>query len=368
MAIGAELQKFIDKAIWGSDPTADLVDPDTITGLSIAEGYGSEYSTEGGQFPEREGVNWIFHIATALAREFLTRGIPEWNAAIDYVHPAVCLGPDGTVYRSVRSNTGVNPVTDTDRSDWTSASLRGWSAVPAVVADGERRVLRLASWIGGDGQTPTGALQYLASTGLVAGIADGEDIRGPRGIPGTNAGAGANGWTPILAVVEHGARRVIRLVSWTGGQGTPPPSNRYLTESGSDPAIQFATDIRGPKGEDSTVPGPQGPPGATYAVGTRTSDLTVGSAFIDGVSAQKDVDNTSTVEIRVNAITTSAGMLRVIRDSTVIVDTFAIDAGVNQFVFGDFHQFSSGNRTYKFQVQNVGTLKKGSSIAVVEPS
>lgn len=44
--------------------------------------------------------------------------------------------------------------------------------------------------------------------------------------------AGDGGWSPMLAVVSDGARNVMKLVGWTGGQGPPPASNLYLGASG----------------------------------------------------------------------------------------------------------------------------------------
>lgn len=366
MAIGAALQEYIDKEIWASTGTADLVDPDTITGLSIEEGYGAAYSSEGGQFPEREGFNWLFNKFSALLVEFLTRGIPEWHTNIDYVHPAVCLGSDGQIYRTVRSNNGVDPTTDTDRSDWTNASPRGWSALPAVVADGDRRVLQLSSWIGGQGQAPAGAMQYFAASGLVAGIANAVDIRGPRGLPGGGGERGTRGWSPHFNIFADGERRVMRLVGWVGGEGSEPGFvGRYLAGGGFTTSISSATDIRGPKG-DKGDKGDRGGIGATYEVAALTADKAIGasSAFIDGVSVAATVGGAA--EVRVTVIASDPGNMKVLRGTTEIVASLPVQTGVNQFVFGDAP--TEGSYTYKFQVEDMVTLRKGSSIAVVNPN
>ncbi|NYT59420.1 hypothetical protein H0A65_10865 [Alcaligenaceae bacterium] len=55
----------------------------------------------------------------------------------------------------------------------------GWTPVWAVVADGERRVLRIDDWTGGTGTKP--ATGYLGPTGIVATIGDALDIRGAPG-------------------------------------------------------------------------------------------------------------------------------------------------------------------------------------------
>lgn len=59
---------------------------------------------------------------------------------------------------------------------------------------------------------------------------------------------GFNGWSPRLAVVADGARYVLKLVGWTGGQGNPPPSDLYLGAIGYVTDIEDAIDIRGATG------------------------------------------------------------------------------------------------------------------------
>lgn len=67
-------------------------------------------------------------------------------------------------------------------------------------------------------------------------------LRGQDGDPG------ANGWTPVLAVVVDGDRRVHRVVDWTGGAGTKPATGSYVGPLGLVAAIGDATNIRGPAG------------------------------------------------------------------------------------------------------------------------
>ena len=69
------------------------------------------------------------------------------------------------------------------------------------------------------------------------------------GVQGDQGAAGDNGWTPTLAVVSDGERRVHEVTGWTGGTGTPPPSNLYLGQTGFVSDIADATDIRGSAGE-----------------------------------------------------------------------------------------------------------------------
>lgn len=59
----------------------------------------------------------------------------------------------------------------------------GWSPVFAVVSDGDRRVLQVADWQGGEGTKPATG-KYVGASGLVDAIGDGVDIRGPAGTGG----------------------------------------------------------------------------------------------------------------------------------------------------------------------------------------
>lgn len=78
--------------------------------------------------------------------------------------------------------------------------------------------------------------------------------RGQDGAPGADGRDGKdgkngfNGWTPVLAVVEDGQRRVLQVTRWVGGSGPKPESDLYLGKDGFVKRIEDATDIRGPAG------------------------------------------------------------------------------------------------------------------------
>ncbi len=59
---------------------------------------------------------------------------------------------------------------------------------------------------------------------------------------------GFNGWSPRLSIVVDGARSVLKLVGWTGGQGNPPQSGLYLGAIGYVEDIEDAVDIKGASG------------------------------------------------------------------------------------------------------------------------
>jgi len=134
--------------------------------------------------------------------------------------------------------------------DMPATGPNGWAPVPVPVADGERRVLQIADWIGGYGTKPaTGG--YLGPTGIVSDISQATDVRGSQGADSTVPGPpGDKGWSPVYAIVADGARRVKQLVDYVGGTGTKPtvPANTYVGPTGYTTDISQATDERGPAG------------------------------------------------------------------------------------------------------------------------
>lgn len=60
--------------------------------------------------------------------------------------------------------------------------------------------------------------------------------------------SGSNGWSPILAVITDGDRRVLQVIDWTGGTGTKPTSGLYVGSTGLVVPIASGVDIRGPAG------------------------------------------------------------------------------------------------------------------------
>ena len=99
--------------------TGNVVDPAT-EGIDRAEGWGIDYSTPGGKVPTREGHNEIWREITALAVEVNRHGCGlEWNAAVNYLHPALVTSTDGNFYVSQQgSNLNHDPVND-DGTWWT---------------------------------------------------------------------------------------------------------------------------------------------------------------------------------------------------------------------------------------------------------
>ena len=60
---------------------------------------------------------------------------------------------------------------------------------------------------------------------------------------------GRDGWAPAIAAVPDGARRVLQVLDWIGGQG-PKPATGYIGAAGIVADIANATDFRGGSGQD----------------------------------------------------------------------------------------------------------------------
>ena len=93
--------------------------------------------------------------------------------------------------------------------------------------------------------------------------------------------SGPDGWSPELAVVPDGERRVFQVADWVGGETTKPPIGDYVGSTGYVSNIADAIDIRGPQGVEGAdgVAGPSN----VLSIGTVTGGATA-SATITGTS------------------------------------------------------------------------------------
>lgn len=120
----------------------------------------------------------------------------------------------------------------------------GWTPLFSIASDNDRRVMKIVDWTGGGGDKPD-INQYLTATGFDTDIANAVDIRGIQGLQGIQGNLGNSAWTPVFAIESDEARRVVKVVNWTGGGGTKPDINQYLGENGFTTDLALAIDIRG---------------------------------------------------------------------------------------------------------------------------
>ena len=98
-----------------------------------------------------------------------------------------------------------------------------------------------------------GVLSKVLKTDFYESVAaDAQGEKGDTGATGANGERGVSGWSPILAVASDGARRVLRVVDWTGSTGTKPATGDYLSSTGFTSNIALATEVRGATGATGT--------------------------------------------------------------------------------------------------------------------
>lgn len=121
---------------------------------------------------------------------------------------------------------------------------KGWAPVFGVVSDGERRVLQLTAWVGGEGTAPAGVGKYVGAAGLVDDIAQAIDMRGE----GFQWGSAYNPATAYAkgAVIRDNGSSWIALQATTGNAPPvlPTTSNAYwelLAAKGQDGEIDGVT-------------------------------------------------------------------------------------------------------------------------------
>lgn len=94
--------------------------------------------------------------------------------------------------------TGATGPAGTDGTD----GYNGWTPVPAIVSDGERRVMKVIDWTGGTGTKPSINV-YVYTGGFTTNISLATDIRGAigaTGAQGQQGPAGANGASAYIYV------------------------------------------------------------------------------------------------------------------------------------------------------------------------
>ncbi|MCU1348653.1 MAG: hypothetical protein JWO56_1683, partial [Acidobacteria bacterium] len=243
------------------DLIADGVDVRGVAGASGGDG------NDGA--PGENGLDaWTAVLAVVADGARRVHQVVDWTgggggkpATGSYLGPAgfVAAAADAT---DIRGATGTGGANGNDGAPGANG-LNAWSPAIAVVADGARRVHQVVDWFGGGGTKPATG-KYLGPVGFVDAIADAADVRGAAGTNGTNGlngndgSNGLNAWTPVLAIVNDGARRVQQVIDWTGGGGTKPATGQYVGAAGFTGVLANGVDIRGAAGAN----GGDGSPGA----------------------------------------------------------------------------------------------------------
>jgi len=222
---------------------ADLVDVDDGNDLVV------EYSTDPLSTAPGSVSNFTTDPTDANWARFSTDGGTTFNTPFQIRGEAANANAGMTffIFRNVESGSIDDPPSAPTVPTSGSIIPSGWTKEPqpfagsedltfmashnfVLVPGGDTSILDRVNWspISGDPATYSNPVR---TNGL-----DGVGI----GVPGDD------GWSPQLAVVQDGERRVHQLVGWIGGGGSPPGNvGDYLGSSGFTSDITLATDIRG---------------------------------------------------------------------------------------------------------------------------
>lgn len=159
----------------------------------------------------------------------------------------------------------------------------------------------------------TGALTVLVATISGAGTYANwtVSLSGQGGPAGAD---GQKGWSPVFAVAVDGARRVMKVADWVGGQGAKPAAGAYVGAAGLTADIAQATDMRGPQGDitaalealrDQVVAAKNAAVGAADAAGL-SAQAAGQSAQAADAAADAAADSASTAGIKAGEAADSA--------------------------------------------------------------
>ncbi len=182
-----------------------------------------------------------------------------------------------------------------------AAGPKGWSPVLSAQNSGERSVLRVVDWVGGEGAKP-GLLGYVGPDGLVPTAAQALDVRGQPGAPGIRGEPGGKGEKGDAG--ERGQSFTVDATGMESGRGAhdaEPAGFSYLaTDSGKlfirqgaagrwSDGIAFGRGEKGDKGDkgDKGEPGAPGLPGADGVAGTAGSRGEPGEPGAKGDKGEK---------------------------------------------------------------------------------
>lgn len=144
---------------------------------------------------------------------------------------------------------GQGRMVDSAGNTYAIAGTNGWSPIFALVTDGERRVLQLVDWTGGEGAKPSTG-QYIGPAGLVATTAEAVDLRGTGGrevelrVDGTNLQwryVGDVSWITLIDLSTIGGSGGVQSVTGDGVDNTDPanPVISQYPEASTSTTIDF---------------------------------------------------------------------------------------------------------------------------------
>lgn len=182
---------------------------------------------------------WVIADSTVayngIYRKAGASGEGSWSRVADLPYTWIAATDAGAGTANAIVATTLVPLPSVDRAALISLNIyRTNTGSPVTVAFNGGSPLTIADPIGND-MTAGG----LTEGAVVAGYIESGMFRILIGL---------RGWSPVLRLASDGARRVLELYDWTGGQGGKPTTTGYLGASGLAVAIEDAVDLRGPVG------------------------------------------------------------------------------------------------------------------------
>lgn len=99
------------------------------------------------EIPKYQDMNWILGRQDEAMAHFNQFGIPQWDANTEYREDkSYVQGSDGSIYHAKSTHTNIDPVADTDYSDWGLILQSGEYSLPSTTITPQN------SWVvGADG-------------------------------------------------------------------------------------------------------------------------------------------------------------------------------------------------------------------------
>lgn len=269
----------------------------------------------------------------------------NWDSATDYAENDL-VQHEGSSYYAINSSTNSEPPS----GDWQLLAAVGAAGPPGSGTPGDDGPQGDKGWSPLLATVEDGTRRVLQVTGWTGGTGDvpavglyvgasGLVVSISDGVDIRGPGGGDSGWSPEFAVVADSARRVLQVVDWTGGAGTKPATGKYVGSAGLVALIADGVDVRGSTGATGSAgaAGSNGTNGADGSPGwTAPSALTYGSTVTPNLNTAKAFTLTATGNFTLaNPTNQSNGATFVIR---ITQDA----TGSRTCTFGSAYKFAGG--------------------------
>ena len=246
------------------------------------------------------------------------------------------LGPDGFVSEAALATDIRGPAgSGGGGGQGGGGGDNGWSPIPAIKSDGERRVYQIVDWTGGTGTKPTTGRYIGAGGALVTSISNATDIRGPAGPAGATGATG-----PVGPAGPTGAKGDTGATGATGATG--PKGDKG--EDGNDSDLPRSPARIGAIVDYSLrCPIARGPCSWTTATSTFMTSGVTSAELNAEIALREEGDNVETAVV--DSGTTFATIIANQQESNnpIILD---IEIDIRSTIGGVDHTYHAGDLVY----------------------